>query len=190
MVAAGDLGGAAKLGYAGDAFSFEIAGIVYEHDDGGDAAILRSGDDPATTAVETTFVVTPAAVTSSDDGTGWQVAAGIGFGLSDMAKVSVSAAIGDEPSKGDYWNASAYLGFTLTETVNLQFGASYADYEDLDVELTEFDVGLYYNPVDQLTLGLEAAWADGLRDFYGDETTNSRRSMLSRSGASNLKCYS
>ncbi len=130
------------------------------------------GDDPATaTVVETTFRCSGCC--TSEDGTGWQVAAGIGFGLSDMAKVSVSAAMGDEPSKGDYWNASAYLGFTLTETVNLQFGASYADYDDLDVELTEFDVGLYYNPVDQLTLGLEAAWADGLADFYGvdDEFT-------------------
>jgi hypothetical protein len=156
---AGDLGGAAKLGYAGDAFSFEIAGIVYEHDDG-----ETLGDDPSTTATtETTFDL------SSEDGTGWQVAAGLGFGLSDMAKVSVSAAIGEEPSKGDYWNASGYLGFTLTETVNLQFGASYADYDDLDIQLTEFDVGLYYNPVDQLTLGLEAAWADGYDDFYGED---------------------
>ncbi len=97
----------------------------------------------------------------------------MGFTPGDIVRVSVSAATGEEPTKGDYWNASGLLGFTLTEVVDVQLGASYADYDDLDVQLTEFDAGIYYNPVDQLTLGLEATWADGLADFYGfdDEFT-------------------
>ena len=131
----GDMGLAGRIGYAGDTFSAQLAGIVYEHDS-----------------------------VSSDNG--WQVAAGLGFALGDMATISVSAATGDEPFKGDYWNASGYLGFNLADNISAQFGASYADYDDLNTEITEFDVGLYYNPVDQLTIGVEAAWADGLADFY------------------------
>lgn len=149
----GDMGVAGRVGYAGDTFSAQIAGIWYEHD--GDNALGLNELSP----LDAGFL--PAV-----DDEGWQVAAGVGFSLGDMASVSVSAATGDEPAKGDYWNVSSYVGFNLSDTVNLQLGASYADYDDIDVQFTELDAGLYYNPVDQLTIGVEAAWADGLADFY------------------------
>jgi len=166
----GDLGVAGEIKYSGDTISGEISGIWYEHDDGGDTAAVAAGavvDDPLTLGVDESLG-TPG-ITTSEDGTGWQIGAGAGFALGDVASLSVSATLGDEPSKGDYWTTSALLGFTLTDTVRTEFGASYADYDDLDVQLTEFDVGLYYEPVAQLTLGVEAAWADGLADFYGFE---------------------
>ena len=37
----------------------------------------------------------------------------------------------------------------------------------IDTQVTEVIAGIYYDPVSQLTLGLEADWADGLADFYG-----------------------
>lgn len=157
---AGDLGGAAEIKYSGDTISGEISAIVYEHDDG---SLL--GDDPSTPppAVETNFEL------SADDGTGWQVGAGAGFALGGMANLSVAASIGEEPSKGDYWNASGLINFNLSDTVHFEVGASYVDYDDLNLEIWEAIAGIYYEPVSQLTLGLEADWADGYEDFYGDD---------------------
>ncbi len=55
----------------------------------------------------------------------------------------------------------------MSDSVHAEVGASYADYDDLDTQVTEVIAGIYYDPVSQLTLGLEADWADGLADFYG-----------------------
>jgi hypothetical protein len=134
----GDMGAAAEIKYAGDTISGEISGIWYEHDD-----------------VDSVF-----------DDTGWQIGAGLGFALGDMANLSGAASMGEEPTKGDYWNASVLLGVTLTDSARVEAGVSYADYDDIDVQVTEAIVGVYYEPVSQLTLGLEADWADGLADFY------------------------
>ncbi len=98
---------------------------------------------------------------------GYQIGAGLGFALGDMANISAAAAIGDEPSKGDYWNASVLVGVGLTDSARIEIGASYVDYDDLSVEVFEALAGIYYEPVSQLTLGLEVDYADGLQDFYG-----------------------
>ena len=163
----GDMGGAAEIKYSGDTVSGEISGMVYEHNDGGNTAQVL-GDNPATTVtVESDFIVTPA-VTTAKDGTGWQVGAGMGFALGGMANLSMAASLGKEPSKGDYWNASALINFNLSDSVHAETGVSYADYSDLNVNLWEGIAGIYYDPVSQLTLGLEADYADGdLDTFYG-----------------------
>ena len=110
---------------------------------------------------------------------GWQVGAGGGFALGDIANLSAAASLGEEPSKGDYWNASALLSFTLTDSVMFEVGASYVDYDDLNVEVWEAIAGIYYEPVSQLTLGIEADYADGLlisMTFYRASTTTSTQS--------------
>jgi hypothetical protein len=136
---AGDMGVAGEVKYSGDTISGEISGIWYEHDTSNSVY----GD------------------------TGWQVGAGLGFALGDMANISAAASIGEEPTKGDYWNASALLGVTLTDSARIEVGASYVDYDDIDVQVWEAIAGIYYEPVSQLTLGLEVDYADGLNDFYG-----------------------
>jgi len=50
----------------------------------------------------------------------------------------------------------------LTDTVSAEVGANYKDWEDYsgDTALLEVLAGIYYNPVSQLTFGLEAEFAD------------------------------
>jgi hypothetical protein len=141
------MGGAAEITYTGDAFSGEISGLIYKHDNSATAPLFLSDGD--------------------DGGTGWQVGAGAGFALGGMANLSAAASIGDEPSKGDYWNASVLLNVSMTDSSHIEVGASYADYNDVDTQIWEAIAGVYYEPVSQLTLGLEADWADGLSDFIG-----------------------
>jgi hypothetical protein len=104
---------------------------------------------------------------NGDDG--YQIGAGLGFALGDMANISAAASVGEEPFKGDYWNASVLLGVSLTDSARIEVGASYADYDDLSVEVFEAIAGIYYEPVSQLTLGLEVDYADGLQDFYNND---------------------
>jgi hypothetical protein len=138
----GDMGVAGEVKYAGDTISGEVSAIWYEHDDSGLNTGSQGGSD------------------------GWQIGAGLGFALGDMANISAAAAIGEEPAKGDYWNASVLLGVSLTDSARIEVGASYVDYDDISVEVFEALAGLYYEPVSQLTLGLEVDYADGLSDFY------------------------
>jgi hypothetical protein len=140
----GNMGVAGEIKYAGDSFSGEISGVFYEHDNSAGALI-----DPG----------------QSEEG--WQVGAGVGFALGEMVSLSAAGAIGEEPSKGDYWSASALVGFTLTDSVRMEAGASYVEYDDINVEVWEALAGIYYEPVSQLTLGLEVDYAEGLADFYG-----------------------
>jgi hypothetical protein len=104
---------------------------------------------------------------NGDDG--YHIGAGLGFALGDMANISAAASVGEEPFKGDYWNASVLLGVSLTDSARIEVGASYADYDDLSVEVFEAIAGIYYEPVSQLTLGLEVDYADGLQDFYNND---------------------
>ena len=162
----GDLGVAGELKYSGDTFSGEISAIWYEHDSFADVPAVL-GDNPATpTNVETNFVITPATTTGAD-GDGWQIGAGAGFALGEIANLSAAASVGEEPFKGDYWNASALINFNLSDSVHAEFGASYAEYDDIDTEVWEAIAGIYYDPVSQLTLGIEADYAEGLEEFYG-----------------------
>jgi hypothetical protein len=57
----------------------------------------------------------------------------------------------------------------LSDSVHAEVGASYAEYDDIDTEVWEAIAGIYYDPVSQLTLGLEADWAEGLEEFYGND---------------------
>jgi len=62
----------------------------------------------------------------------------------------------------------------LTDTVSAEVGANYKDWEDYsgDTALLEVLAGIYYNPVSQLTFGLEAEWADipeDVRAAFTDE---------------------
>ncbi|HUR42724.1 MAG TPA: hypothetical protein VMZ01_01360 [Aestuariivirga sp.] len=92
-------------------------------------------------------------------GDGFQVGAGIGFALGSVANISLAAAMGENPYNGDYWGASGLISFGLTDTVSFETGAAWRDYDD-GGDLLEVLAGIYYNPVSQLTFGLEAEWAD------------------------------
>ena len=135
----GDLAIAGQITWTGDTINGEISAIAYESDDVDCFGIdCKGGDD------------------------NYQVGAGVGFGLGEIANVSLAAAFGQEPIRGDYWGVSGLISFGLTDTVSAEVGANYKDWEDYsgDTALLEVLAGIYYNPVSQLTFGLEAEFAD------------------------------
>ena len=95
-------------------------------------------------------------------GDSWQVGAGIGFALGDMASISIAAATGDTgglPATQDqYWVVSAMASLSLSDAVSAEIGGGFKDY-DTAGDVTAIDVGLYYRPVSQLLLGVEGEWA-------------------------------
>jgi hypothetical protein len=135
------LGFAAEAKWSCDSFNAEIAG---DWRDG--------GDDPL-------------------DEDYWQVGGGFGFNLADMGVIGVGAAFGESggTSSEDFWVVSAAALINLGDTTRFEIGAGYKEY-DTD-EILAVDAGLYYNPVSQLTLGVEAEWASHDHGAPGDEDT-------------------
>lgn len=167
------LGAAGEITYGGDVFSGEIAGVwrdANEDEVGADAL--------------------------------WQVGAGVGFGLGDIAKLSIAAALGEGPftttDEGEivdglpynqsWWGISALASLSLNDEIYMELGAGYKnregdefgvttgsdEVEDGEVEWTSegadyetFAVigGLYYEPVDQLTIGIEGEWFTTTTEF-------------------------
>jgi hypothetical protein len=179
------LGAAGEIKYSGDTFSGEIAGVY------------RNVDDEE-------YSVAGFAIDTSDIDADWQVGAGVGFQLGDVANFSLGAAMGEGPftqvSEGaitgelpinqSWWGVSGLVSFSVSDEISMELGAGYkkrdgddlsgiafdgglgggdADFTLEDVEYETYGVlgGIYYNPVDQLTIGLEAEWYTVKTDYTG-----------------------
>ena len=175
------LGVAGEIKYSGDMFSGEISG-VYRTVDGND---YTAGNVNIATDVAVAF-------DSDVDGL-WQVGAGLGFNLGDIASLSLAAAIGSGPFtevnnytgeittalpvKNDWWGISGLASANLSDAVHAEIGLGYKHREtdgqswnfddvpgdELKSSGIDYDTwavlgGMYYTPVDQLTIGLEAEW--------------------------------
>ena len=170
-----NLGVAGELKYSGDAFSGEISG-VYRSINSSDYNLVDANGDT---------------LYNADIDNLWQIGAGIGFNLGDIASLSMAAAMGSGPyqevnSSGniydsypvnnDWWGVSGLATANLSDAVHAEAGLGYkhregdgGTREDLqDGELWkysgfEYDTwailgGVYYTPVDQLTIGVEGEW--------------------------------
>ncbi len=91
----------------------------------------------------------------------WTVNAGANMGLGDIASLGLALGVGEDShfsgSVDRYTKASMFLGFTLSDSVSAEFGGAYTDYKGNSSSYTVAG-GLYYTPVSQLTLGLEASY--------------------------------
>ncbi|WP_373504770.1 hypothetical protein [Aestuariivirga sp.] len=130
-----NLGVAGEIKYAGDMFSGEISGV------------WRSADDEFLNAVGVADPEDPFAV-----------GAGIGFALGDIANISAGAAMGQYNNGQDFWRASILASANLSDEVHAEiaYGYTSADYSDQTVNAVL--AGIYYDPVDKLTIGLEGEW--------------------------------
>jgi hypothetical protein len=126
------MGVSARLKYDGDAFSAGIMGGYWSDDD------FVAGIDP--------------------DDTEWQIGAGASFSLGDIATLSIGGAAGSFFSGLDYYVISAGLSADLSETVNAQLGVGYKNFNSGVGDAYAVAGGVYWNPVDQLTIGLEGEW--------------------------------
>jgi opacity protein-like surface antigen len=92
----------------------------------------------------------------------YEVSVGLGFALGDMASVSGAVGMGQERNNDDYWIASAIVSVNLSDAIHAEVGYGIQDYDTASVSLDESNLiaGLYYDPVSQLTLGLEGELID------------------------------
>ena len=162
VINSGELGAAGTIGYSGDLFSGEIAGM------------WRSVDD------ETTY-------DADLDGI-WQVGAGIKFGFTEMFSLQFGAAMGEGPVTTvddgnivagipyteNWWTVSGLASASLSDEFSAELGVAYTDregdefdavalgnlWESDGVEYSAWGIlgGVYYTPVDQLTIGVEGEW--------------------------------
>ena len=61
----------------------------------------------------------------------------------------------------DFWGASILASMNLSDTSHIEVAYGHKDYDEVFNSYDTVDavlVGLYYDPVDQLTIGLEGEW--------------------------------
>ncbi len=90
----------------------------------------------------------------------YRVGAGVGFSLGDMASISIGAQTGEDVYGGSYWGASILGSMNLSDTSHIELAYGHKDYDEYNYDVDAFLAGLYYDPVDQLTIGLEAEYYD------------------------------
>ena len=183
------LGAAGEIKYSGDTFSGEISALWRDVQD-------YDGDFKFGGETYTDYEYDIDAI--------WQVGAGVGFGLGDMANLSFAAAMGGGPAyetfEGEivagapynetWWGVSGLASANLSDEIHAEIGAAYKVREGDDFDVTDGKLGLnndwsgdgveystwsilgglYYDPVDQLTIGVEAEYytTDASVTAYGD----------------------
>lgn len=128
------LGAAAEIKYSGDSFNGEISAVWRDGGEGYDSS--------------------------------HRIGAGVGFSLGDMASISVGAQMGSDKYDVDFWGASILVSMNLSDTSHIEVGYGHKEYDDYthnyydesDLDTDAVLVGVYYDPVDQLTIGLEGEW--------------------------------
>ena len=162
------LGAAGEIKYSGDAFSGEISGVYRGTGEGYNPA---TGEDIPY-------------VDDNIDGL-WQIGAGVGFNMGDIASISLAAAMGagpyitvndngditnDLPIYNEWWGVSGLISANLSDVVHAEAAAGYKNrngddyktnnwnYSGFEYETYAFLGGVYYTPVDQLTIGVEGEW--------------------------------
>ena len=128
------LGVAAEIKYSGDSFNGEISGV------------WKSGGDYPTTGI-------------GYDST-YRIGAGVGFSLGDMASISVGAQMGTDENDDSFWGASILASMNLSDTSHIEVAYGHKDYDEGNYQVDAFLAGIYYDPVDQLTIGVEAEYID------------------------------
>ncbi|MEQ1519869.1 MAG: hypothetical protein ABL936_01210 [Aestuariivirga sp.] len=130
------LGVAAEIKYSGDSFNGEISGIW-----------RGQGDWPAASTKDSTY----------------RIGAGVGFSLGDMASISVGAQMGSDENDQDFWGASILGSMNLSDTSHIELAYGHKEYDPSvgsGYDVDAFLAGIYYDPVDQLTIGVEAEYID------------------------------
>jgi hypothetical protein len=161
------LGVAGEIRYSGDTFSAEIAGGWWDV------------DDDQFFDVDTQWQVGAGVGFSLGEMISFSVAAAMGEGPTTDGGSDNQSAVNSvaAPVNNEWWVVSALASVGLTDEVHAELGAGYRSREgdDFDVpfsgpnswsgdidgfEYTQWAVvgGLYYTPVDQLTIGVEGEW--------------------------------
>jgi hypothetical protein len=149
-----------RLSYASGPMGFAIAleddeSGGSDNDDIGVAAELKYSGDTVSGEISGGWW-------ESDDA--W-VGAGLGFGM-DMFNVSVSGAFGEIDNAG-FWKANILASVNMTDAMHAEVGFNHFEGSDGLADQDAVLAGIYYDPVSQLTLGLEGEMINndsGIRD--------------------------
>ena len=127
----------AKVGYAGDMFSAAISG----------------GFEPAWTGVAEAK---------------YTVAIGGKVGLGDVGSLSMEADTGSGHAVGDnFWGASILGSLNLSDQAHFEVAYNHAHFDSVLHDEDAALAGIYYEPVSQLTIGLEGEWIKDSRFATG-----------------------
>ena len=150
-----------RLSYASGPFSLAIAledasGTGGAWNDTGDSALGGAGEvkyDGDTFSGELAAVYRN--TETGDDF--YQVGAGATVAIGDMAALSGTAFMGSVDAD-DYWGGTLLASVNLSDEIHAEIAGGYKEYDSHDV--TAALAGVYYDPVSQLTIGLEGEWID------------------------------
>ncbi len=127
---AGALGVAGEIKFSGDTISGELSGGYW----GTDGAVARP---------EAAYVVD----------------AGMKFALGDMANISMSGGVGSGHAKNDdFWKANILGSVNLSSAAHAEIGFNHVTNEGANNDQNSVLAGVYYDPVSQLTIGLEGEY--------------------------------
>jgi opacity protein-like surface antigen len=131
----------------------------------GVAGEVKYSGDTISGEVSAGYWAAPTAAFAPEDA--WQIAAGLGFALGDMAKISVAAGIGSNHAlNDDFWKASILGSVNLSEVAHAEVAYNHFN-SDAFANQDAVLAGIYYDPVSQLTIGLEGEWIQD-EDVLGD----------------------
>jgi hypothetical protein len=151
-----------RLSYASGPISFAVA--VEDYDNDGDSSAVGVAAEMKYSGDTVGFDINAGYWDPTSGNVGgdadWTVNAGANLGLGDIASLGIAVGLGESghTADDDFMRASMFMGFTLSDAVAAELGVTYTDLDAGD-NLTVAG-GLYYTPVSQLTLGLEASYSD------------------------------
>lgn len=176
------LGAAGEIKFSGDAFSAEVSGVwrgVKEKDY--TATVTGATVSAFDANIDALWQVGAGASVALGDIASLSLAAALGEGPSSF-KIG-GAFPTDSAYMGKWWGVSALASANLSESIHVEIGGGYKKREsenvrvslsapavttlnaDGEVETLAALGGIYYSPVDQLTLGVEAGWQETKADF-------------------------
>ena len=154
-----------RLSWASGPFSMAAA---VEDDEGVDDAIAGAGEIKYSGDM---FNGEISGYASSENR--WRAGGGLGFALGDIANISMGAQYGDKATFGgndEYWVASILGSVNLSDEIHAEAAYGHTDYNDRNYTVDAVLAGIYYEPVSQLTIGLEGEYVmdEGYTDFGGN----------------------
>ncbi len=170
-----DIGVAGEVKYSGDAFSGEISAI-WRNIDTGDFTVEVDGDElDFDTNISNLWQVGVGLGFNMGDLASLSLAAAIGSGPFEEVNSYTGEVTTALPVQNDWWGISGLASANLSDAVHAEVGLGYkhrqtdsrTDFNEGGDELRASGIdyntwailgGVYYTPVDQLTIGLEGEW--------------------------------
>jgi hypothetical protein len=97
----------------------------------------------------------------------WVVDGGVGANFNPFS-IGATVGFGHEFSGYDYTRASGYIKLALSDSAHFDVGVTHQFANNSPYEFTEYDTGLYYEPVSKLTIGVEGMYQAGDSSYLGD----------------------